>query len=262
MTTPDVADLPFSFSIPLPGGKTFYGLSPHQLVSARFLSKEIFVKGYYGRPGFECSPGDRVIDIGANMGLFALWVSPQVEHGEVVCVEPSSAMDTLQYNLRRNSINNVRAFRCAVGAEAGPLELLEYPEFNGVNHRAGFTPSPWGQFFIRVLHRRKVLPPVRVECECRTLESVLQETQFDRVNLLKIDCEGGEYDILAGASNAVLRHIDRICMEFHEIHKSHDHRILIRRLEEAGFQVTVERPWFDRLFLKTGAIWAVRKERR
>lgn len=258
----DSAKISNGISIPLPNGMTFVGLHSTQAVAAKFLIKEIFVRGYYDKPGFEISSGDRVIDIGANMGLFALWASPRVGDGEIVCVEPSSTMDTLQANLLQNSIHNVRTIRCAVGAKDGTFELLEYPEFNGVNHRADFVPAPWGQFFIRLLHRRKVLPPVRVECECRTLESVLQETQFDRVRLLKIDCEGGEYDILAGASNDVLRHFDRICMEFHEIHASHDHRVLVRRLEQAGFQLTVVRPWFDRLFLRTGGIWAVRKDHR
>ena len=56
-----------------------------------------------------------VIDIGANMGLFALWMSPQIGSGTICCVEPTSAYDTLSENVRRNNLSNVQTIRCAAG---------------------------------------------------------------------------------------------------------------------------------------------------
>ncbi|MGZ0171284.1 MAG: FkbM family methyltransferase [Planctomycetales bacterium] len=110
-----------------------------------------------------------------------------------------------------------------------------------------------------MLHRRKPLPPVRTSHPCRNLASLLDEASFDKVDLLKIDCEGGEYEILDSTSDELLSRIDRVCMEFHELHPSHDHRNLVQRLESCGFDVTVERPWFERVFQKTGTIWALRR---
>jgi FkbM family methyltransferase len=247
-----------AFTIPLPNGLTFVGTDLAQKVSARFLSQEIFQKKFYDRPEFRGHDGQDVLDIGANMGLYALWMSPQIGSGRICCVEPTSAFDTLQENVRRNKLSNVYTIRCAAGAPDSTLELLEYPEFNGVNHNAEFTPAPWGQFFIRLLHRRKPLPPVRTSHPCRDLASILDEAEFETVSLLKIDCEGGEYEILEATSDEVLSRIDRVCMEFHELHPSHDHRKLFERLERCGFEVTVERPWFQRVFQKTGTIWALR----
>lgn len=247
-----------AFTIPLPNGLTFVGTEATQKVSAKFLSQEIFRKRFYDRPGFQGEDGFNVLDIGANMGLFALWMSPQIGSGKICCVEPSSAFDTLVENVRRNNLSNAQLIRCAAGAPDSTLELLEYPEFNGVNHNAKFTPAPWGQFFIRLLHRRKPLPPIRTSQPCRDLASILDEASFDKVDLLKIDCEGGEYEILDATTDAVLSRIDRVCMEFHELHPSHDHRKLAERLETSGFSVTIERPWFERTFQKTGTIWATR----
>ena len=248
-----------AFSIPLPNGLTFVGTDPAQKVSAKFLSREIFHQNFYDRPGFRGEEGFNVVDIGANMGLFALWMSPQIGSGRMCCVEPSSAYETLAENVQQNSLGNVHLIRCAAGAPNSTLEILEYPEFNGVNHNAEFTPAPWGQFFIRLLHRRKPLPPVRTSHPCRDLGSILDEVSFEKVDLLKIDCEGGEYEVLNAASDDVLSRIDRVCMEFHELHPSHDHRQLVERLERCGFEVTVERPWFQRVFQKTGTIWARRR---
>lgn len=258
---PDYRPKAPAFSIALTNGLTFYGSHREQRVSADFLSKEIFRKRFYDRPDFRGREGDTVVDIGANMGLFAMWMSPQIGNGRIYCVEPTSAMDTLNENVQRNGLENVNTLRCAVGAEDSTLELLEYPEFNGINHRADFTPAPWGKFFIRLLHRRKPLPPVQASYPCRSLASILDEMRLDRVNLMKIDCEGGEYDIINSTSDDVLSRIDRICMEFHEIHESHDYRQLVDRLKNAGFKTAVERPWFERTFLQTGTIWAIRRGR-
>lgn len=251
-----------AFSIQLPNGLTFFGTEATQRVSADFLSREIFWKKFYDRPQFRGQDGFNVVDIGANMGLFALWMSPQIGSGRIVCVEPSSAVNTLRENVRRNDLTNVHTICSAVGAAGSTLELLEYPEFNGVNHNAEFTPAPWGMFFIRLLHRRKTLPPVRTSHPTRDLASILDEASFDHVDLLKIDCEGGEYDILDAASDEVLARVDRLCMEFHELHHSHDHRLLVTRLQRCGFDVSVERPWFGRIFQKTGSIWAIRPSKQ
>lgn len=247
-----------AFSIPLPNGLTFIGTDAAQKVSAKFLSREIFHKNFYARPEFQGQDGFNVVDIGANMGLFALWMSPQIGSGKICCVEPTSAYDTLSENVRQNNLANVHAIRCAAGHPDSTLEIIEYPEFNGVNHNAEFKPAPWGQFFIRLLHRRKPLPPVRTSHPCRDLASILDEVSFDKVDLLKIDCEGGEYEILDATPDEVMSRINRICMEFHELHPSHDHRKLVERLKSCGFEVTVAQPWFERVFLKTGTIWAIR----
>ena len=249
-----------AFSIQLPNGLTFFGTDATQRVSADFLSREIFWKKFYDRPQFRGQDGFNVVDIGANMGLFVLWMSPQIGSGKICCVEPTSAFDTLSENVRRNNLSNVHMIRCAAGTPDSTLEILEYPEFNGVNHNAEFTPAPWGQFFIRLLHRRKPLPPIRTSHPCRDLTSILDEVSFEKVDLLKIDCEGGEYEILDATTDDVLSRIDRVCMEFHELHPSHDHRKLAERLDGCGFDVTIERPWFERTFQKTGTIWAIRSE--
>jgi hypothetical protein len=50
-----------------------------------------------------------------------------------------------------------------------------------------------------------------------TLKSVLDEHGIDTVDLLKIDCEGGEYSILSSTPANVFRRIRRIVFEYHEI---------------------------------------------
>jgi hypothetical protein len=58
------------------------------------------------------------------------------------------------------------------------------------------------------------------EPACREIETVslagnLRANDLDRIDLLKLDCEGGEYTILEGAAPATLARVERLCLEYH-----------------------------------------------
>lgn len=244
--------------VPLPNGMRLVLQNGEQLGCARYVSREVFANASYVRPGFEIRPGDVVVDVGANMGLFALWAAPQAAHGRVICIEPTGVIGCLEQSLPASGLTNVEIVRCAIGRAEGVLELVEYAGFTAVTHAAAFRPASLGQFLIHLLWPKSQRVPVRTTCRCRRLEDVLTELGVDRIDLLKIDCEGGEYEIVDSVDEHFLRRVSRIVMEFHDLHPTHDHRRLVRRLRGAGFRVLVERPWFARFVLGTGMIWADR----
>jgi FkbM family methyltransferase len=239
--------------IPLPNGLQLVLRSRQELSSARFIIREVFRNQVYRRSGFEFRPTDTVVDIGGNIGLFALWAAPQV--ARVFTVEPTKAIDCLALSLVRNDIENVTIVRCAVSDTSGTVELLEHPGFSAVTHLATFQPSRWGQLGIRWLCANDREDPVRVSCPSQTLEHVFQTQNIEHVDFLKIDCEGGEYAILNSISDATLARISRISLEFHTLHPDHDHRLIVRRLESAGYDVTIKRTLLDRLSGR-GMLWA------
>lgn len=244
--------------VPLPNGTRLVLQNAAQLGCARYVAQEVFANASYVKPGFEIRPADVVVDIGANMGLFALWAAPQASRGRVICIEPTAVIGCLERSLPASGLTNVEIVRCAVGRDEGVLELVEYAGFTAVTHAAEFRPATLGQFLIHLLWRKSQQRPIRTTCRCRPLEAVLAELGVGHVDLLKVDCEGGEYDILDSLSDEALGRVSRIVMEFHELHASHDHRRLVRRLRDAGFHVQIRRPWFARFVLQTGMIWARR----
>lgn len=245
--------------LPLPNGLTLSLNSNQQAGCARFIAREVFQKGVYVRPGFEIRPTDVIVDIGANAGVFALWAAPMASQGRVICIEPTSVIECLEQSIRQNNLTNVTPVRCAISDSPGTLELTEYPGFNAVTHSSDFQPAQWGQFFIKLLWRKHSAEPIKTSCVCRTLEDVLREQGVAKIDLLKVDCEGSEYAIFESVSDECLSKVSKIVMEFHELHSSHDHRILVQRLQKAGFTVNVSRTMVERLFLKTGMIWATRR---
>jgi hypothetical protein len=72
-----------------------------------------------------------------------------------------------------------------------------------------------------------------------TLEALFTDLGVAAVDVLKLDCEGAEYDILEGTRSEVLRRCGRIIGEFHPV-AGRSASGLERTLSDAGFDVVVE----------------------
>ncbi len=161
--------------------------------------------------------GGAILDVGANIGLAAAWFRAQYPGREIHCFEP------LEENARLIPLNCPGAhMRCvAVGRAPGSVELSV--DVNGV--MASAIP------YARAATRRAL--------EVVTLDDHVRAHAIDRVALLKIDTEGMELDVLAGAANT-LSITDAVAMETHGAHR---HGESIEVLSSAG--LTIDRAEFD-----------------
>jgi FkbM family methyltransferase len=226
--------------------------------AAAFLVREIFRHQRYYRAGFGIRATDTVVDIGANMGMFTLWAAPQAKLGRVIAVEPTGVMDTLEQNVKLNRIDNIQTVRTAVGQDGAQLELMYYPGFNIVSHQPQWKPAAVTRALVRLLYGQFDVAPIRMTTPCMSLGNILDSCSVDIVNFLKIDCEGAEYDMLRSLPAPQWERIERIAMEFHELHPGHKHGELVALLRKQGFEVMVRKPWFDYYCMKFGEIWAWR----
>jgi FkbM family methyltransferase len=245
--------------IELGDGLTLWLTSPQQLGAARYVVNEIFTKRRYDHPGFQIAPTDTVVDVGANMGIFVLWAARQAPQGRVIAIEPTSVIDVLQLNVERNGLTNVTAVQSAAGRDGDTLEIVTYPGFNIVSHHAGWRPMPVTRFLIRLLYGRYRSEPVIERAPVKSVRRILDECGVERVNYLKVDCEGGEYDIFRNLDAETFARLDRIALEFHEY--TPDQRVgeLVSLLNRHGFTCEVHKPWFEYRFMRYGMLWAVRK---
>jgi FkbM family methyltransferase len=164
-----------------------------------------------------------VMDIGAGLGDFSVCAARNRPRRKIAAFEPfAESFRLLEENLKLNGIGNVQAFPFAVGATSGPM-LLQTATGVAVRHSTASAADPGGAAALPV--------------EGITLEEALRRSGFARCNLLKVDCEGGEYDILLNASAEVLQRVDRIAMEYHDGCTPHSHGELAEFLRERGFSV-------------------------
>lgn len=134
-------------------------------------------------------PGMVFVDVGANDGYYTLFASRRVgPGGRVVSVEPSSReRGHLERNLARNGIGNVEIVPAALGAAAGHADLhLAHGVHTGHNTLGRFAHDD--------------VVPARVErVPLETLDAVVTRLALPRVDVIKIDVEGGEANVIAGA---------------------------------------------------------------
>jgi len=189
----------------------------------------VFHKHVYTPPGLELRPGDCVVDVGANIGAFAVYAA-QRARGPLLAIEPHPAnAAALRANLRANGAERAQVAECAVADAAGVLPLvLGAP---GTTHRlgaAGNAPTAGGSIDVRVA----------------TLPELLAEHGIARVDFLKLDCEGAEGRILPSLPDAFWSGLRAVALEFHDDASALSHAELQELLETRGFRVT--RAWDGR----------------
>jgi FkbM family methyltransferase len=251
--------LPWRSKISLPNGLDFWLPSDQVRPAAKYLIREIFSRRRYFRENFQIRPGDTVLDIGANMGLFTLWAAPQACEGRVVAVEPSRVIDCLSYNIRANRLRNVTAVPVAVGSDGSQLELIEYPGFNLVSHPSGMGPALLTRWLILLRYFHVQTPTVRRSAPCQSLGTLMDEYGLRTVNFLKVDCEGAEYEMFRTLAPEHWKRIERVAMEFHELRPGDRHGELVSLFQSQGFRVAIRKPLFEYYFLRFGELWTWRE---
>jgi len=251
-------DRAWTDKIPLPNGLDFWLLSEQVRPAAEYLIREIFLRRRYYREHFGIRRDDTIVDVGANMGLFALWAAPQAPEGRVLAIEPSRALDCLVYNLQANGLGNITAIPAAIGNEGEEIELVEHPGFNLVSHPAGLGPAWITRMLIFLRYFRSRSPLTRRKVPCRSLGALMDEHGLRTVNFLKVDCEGAEYELFRTLAPEHWGRIERIAMEFHELRPGDRHQELVEILKQHGFHVEIRKPLFQYYFMRFGELWALR----
>ena len=139
-------------------------------------------------------PGSVALDVGAYIGTHALLMGRLVgPEGRVYAFEPQrKAYRELRRNIELNELANVTALRYAVGADARIVEMNPPREIGVVEKGRGFVGKALGEGGVAVGTGGD-------RAELRPLDSF----GFRNVSLLKIDVEGFEDEVLAGAERLI-----------------------------------------------------------
>jgi FkbM family methyltransferase len=173
------------------------------------------------------SPGDTFADVGANEGYFSVLAGRMVgPGGRVVAVEPQARLrSVLEENIRLNDLRNVTLSDAAVSDAEGAAEFFLTPDMNtGASGLAR--------------HTRYALPTQSVRTA--TLSQVLADAGANRVDLLKMDIEGFEYEAVFGSRDLFRAGAVRaFALEFHPAAiraRGHDPEELVTFLRACGYR--------------------------
>jgi len=141
--------------------------------------------------------GDVLVDVGAHVGIVSIYLAKRYPHARIIAVEPNpNNADRLERNLKANHVSNVKLYRNAIAAEEKDITLCG----NGATNSGGHSLYGDGaeKYLVHTITLEKLLKGVR------------------KVKLLKMDCEGGEFEALRNPK--VLKKVERLRGEFHKIY--------------------------------------------
>jgi FkbM family methyltransferase len=162
---------------------------------------EIWAFRKYDYFGYRVAPDDVVVDIGANIGTFSVYAAKVCGASRVISFEPfPDNYEMLRKNAEQNHLHMITCVNQAVAGSRGPRTLM-LDSLDAGSHSivGGVVNVPSGR---------------NVQVDCCTLEDVFQRFSLTKIDYLKIDCEGSEYEILENATSR-LQQIGRISMETH-----------------------------------------------
>lgn len=155
-------------------------------------------------------PPQFVVDVGAHVGAFARACRRRSTHTRIACVEANAENIPC---LERNVAAFGRVFWSACTYEPGDVGLAS-TVFDGSENTGGSTVLPIGsEGWTGRRNGSRYQLDHRPLPKC-TLERIIAETGWPRIDLLKLDCEGSEYSILENADLDRLQ-ISTIVGEYH-----------------------------------------------
>jgi FkbM family methyltransferase/HAD superfamily phosphatase (TIGR01681 family) len=238
----------------LPNGLEIAHLKPYE---TNYLYNEIFVEKTYLKHDIELPDGATVLDIGANIGMFSLFVIGHCKNPKLFSFEPSPiTFEVLKKNL---ALYSPKSIPCNVGIADSDREA----EFTFYPHSSVFSgffadDETDGDALRQAMENELIakdqskesvqahldqmvkdrLKKETYRCQLRSLSSLFTEHQIERVDLLKIDAEKCEWDILQSIQDAEWKKIRQVVIEVHD----KEGKILTNiqtLLQEKGFIINV-----------------------
>jgi FkbH-like protein/FkbM family methyltransferase len=216
----------------LPNGLQIVHLNAYE---TDYVYKEIFEDECYLRNGITLQEGATVVDIGANIGLFSLFVMSRFPSSNVYAFEPAPVVyDLLKANAAAYS-STAKAFNLGVSNRCGTAPFTFYENssvFSGF-HSDQTEDREAVQAVVRNMLGRTVvaeesvedyvhelssdrLRAVTHECSLTTVSEIIRQNEIHQIDLLKIDAEKSELQVLEGIEEQDWSKIRQIVIEIHE----------------------------------------------
>lgn len=173
-------------------------------------------------------PDPVVIDVGANFGTYTLAFSAFAgPRGRVYSYEAQRMIYyMLAGSVALNSLTNVHCFNAAVGDHEGSIDLPQFDYSKPMN----FGSVEFGPTQKEQLPQERTYDPAVAE---KVPLTTLDKLDLPRVDLIKIDVEGMEAQVLAGASATIRRCQPLLFVEF----LKGDPPALLAQMVELGYEV-------------------------
>jgi len=159
------------------------------------------IKDQYYVPNLNINKNDVIIDIGAHVGIFSIYYALKYPDALIYSYEPTRRnYANLVKSLEYNKINNVFPNNLAVTSDGRDVEMYQPSDNTGGSSMFYNTKLPFEE--------KSLAKSIR-------LKDIIENIN-GKIRILKIDCEGGEYEILNG-NIELLNNAEIIMGELHHV---------------------------------------------
>ncbi|WP_033576304.1 FkbM family methyltransferase [Dickeya chrysanthemi] len=242
----------------LPNGMEIAHLKSYE---TSYLYEEIFVEKTYVKHGISFEPGEVIVDIGGNIGMFSLFATTQCPDLRIFSCEPSP----ISYEILRKNLAlyapQAKALQAGIADKDGEAEFVFYPNAsvwsgfhtdetedgealkksmeNEVTKRFSDTDSEAIREHLDDMIGDR-LRKQTYQVKMRSLASIMQEHHIETIGLLKVDAEKCEWDILSSITDEIWPNIRQVVVEVHDKEGTTATKIA-QLLRDKGFELaTVE----------------------
>lgn len=170
----------------------------------------IFSDREYPKKYFPKKDNPIIVDIGAHIGCFSLYIARESKrkNPRIYSVEPG--VENFKYLEINNRLNKsgLKCFNLAIGerTRVGYLNTQKGPDSFFIDEATDDRKKDLGYY---------------QKCRVMTLEDFCCLAKIERIDLLKLDCEGSEYKILRKSMDFIEKNVENILIELHntDLHK-------------------------------------------
>jgi len=200
------------------------------------------ISGYIDHDLIEIKEGDIVVDIGANIGVLGIRLSKMFSNIEIISFEPiNDIFNVLEENVKITKNNKFQIFNWGISDKQEQINFTYYPNSPALSTA---NPDMWGEgkellvalegnldnapanwwwakyipkfVYPYIVNRLRKNAQI-ISCKLKTLSMSIKECGINRIDLLKIDCEGNELKVFKGISDYHWSLINQIVVEVHDV---------------------------------------------
>ena len=175
------------------------------------------------------STGDVVVDVGASVGLVSLYA---ISKGckQVYAVEPiPAACSIIEQIIKIGDIDNLILDECAISNSTGTQSFF-IPDFQAWNVATG-------QSKVIESSLTDMGNGNKISVDTYTFMDYINRNKIEKIDYLKCDIEGGEYDLFDNIdSDYLTNNISKIVIEYHDNEGNNKLPLIETKLSKCGFQ--------------------------